>query len=172
MAPIGKKMLIAEITRLEGLLGKSRKSSEGLVDDIGLDKDMGEGATVACDAGYEDMEFEEEIDPISDELLSEDDDFGGMAAFMASETAPGIEDEITQDFLDEVEEEVGADNISTEDTTKDVVASEGYAARLAEASARLDRVASFVEKQGQVKLAYRLDRLADILDAERSKLSV
>jgi hypothetical protein len=170
MAPIGKKMLIAEITRLEGLLAKSRKSSEELVEDLGLDKDMGEGATVACDAGFEDMDFDED-DSISDELLSDDDDFGGMAAFMASETAPGIEDEITQDRLSEVEDEVGAENIPTEDSTKDVVASQAYAARLAEASARLDRVASFVEKQGNKRLAYRLDRLADIVDSERSKLS-
>lgn len=191
MAQVGKKMLLAEISRLEGLLSgnrraeevkdetacKAKKSSEDLVDDLGIDKDMGDGAPVAgiddldLDFGEEptfdsfDVDFES--DPVSDELLGDYDGIGVMDSFVASETESGIEDEISQDSLSEVQSEVGADNIPTNESTKDVVA---YDARLAEASARLDRVASYVEKQGDKRLAFRLDRMADMIDQERKKL--
>lgn len=194
---IGRKVLLAEISRLEGLLGKtaaddadegkqeevacdkaSKKSSEDLVDEVALDTDMGDGAVVAAMEAltaefedFSDVEIESD-DLMGDDLLDDDmfDGSGVVDAFMASETKPGIEDEITQDSLDEVEEEVGADDIATEDTTKDVVASD-YIGRLNEASARLDRVAAYLEKGGQTKLAYRIDRLADALDSERARLS-
>jgi hypothetical protein len=199
-----REALIAEITRLEGMLSvraaeevpaeeapkakksaeevpaeeapKAKKSSEDLVDEVALDTDMGEGAIEAAmrEAGFGDMlPVEVESDDMMVDVM--DDGFGTdmdevMSAFTASETKPGIEDEITQDSLDEVAEEVGADDIATEDATIDVVSS-SYVGRLTEASRRLDRVASYLEKTGQVKLAFRVDRLADALDSERSRLS-
>jgi len=59
----------------------------------------------------------------------------------------------------------------TEVSEKDVTASDEikYASRLKEASHRLDRVSSYLEKKGGkwVKIAYRLDKLADAIDGER-----
>jgi len=179
---IGREAILAEIGRLEGMLslrGAERKSSEDLVEEVDLNTDMGEGAKEAA-SRCGDFDDIVPLDVDSDEGLLEDVlddvDFEGGADVLdacgtvASEMEPGIEDEITQDSFDEVEEELGADDIATEDTTKDVVASE-YVGRLSEASSRLDRVASYLEKNGQVKLAFRIDRLADALDAERSRLS-
>lgn len=177
-----RKMLLAEIGRLEGMM-RGRKSSEDLVEDLGIDTDMGEGAKEACDSasdfdeddlgGFDD--FADSVPVVNDDIVDDilgDEDFDGadvLDAFVASETSPGIEDEITTDKQDEVAEEVGADGIATEDSVSDVVASD-YSSRLAEASRRLDRVASYLEKSGQVRLAYRIDRLADALDSEKSRL--
>ncbi len=122
------------------------------------------------DLGMEDFEGIDEIDDFEAEMdvLDVEDGSDILDSIVSSETEPGIEDEITQDYLEEVSDEIGVDDISTEDSMIEVPET-GYTARLKEASRRLDRVASYLEKSGQVKLAFRLDRLADALDSEVSR---
>ena len=177
------KSLLAEIQRLESVI-ESRSASEDLVNEVDLDLEMGEGAVVANFIDDElsldideDPMFEDENVVFDDFTDVEDVDEGDISEAIdeiyassraASETEEGIEDEITQDADDEVAEEVGAEDIATHDSVKEVTASR--VDRLKEASMRLDRVASYLERKGQVKLAYRIDRLADALDMEISKL--
>lgn len=82
----------------------------------------------------------------------------------ASEYSEDIEEEINQDYLDEVLEEVRPnDTITTDDSMLDA-APTGYVARLKSASSRLDKVANYLEKQGNPKLAERIDMIADAID--------
>ncbi len=139
----GRDMLLAEIGRLEGLLNvrgseeaegegkdevacKGKKSSEDLVKEVAPNATEGGDGTSAKPPLSKTADFVEEV-PVGvdsdvglmDDVLDADLDGGSeiLDAFTASETTPGIEDEITQDSLDEVAEEVGADDIATEDRT-------------------------------------------------------
>jgi hypothetical protein len=78
---------------------------------------------------------------------------------------------------DVVEMELGVDDLAdgdpievVEDSTEFTDGEFIYAKRLHEASQRLDRVASAIESRGGnwKKLAYRLDRIADQVDAEKA----
>jgi hypothetical protein len=87
----------------------------------------------------------------------------------ASEVKPGIEDEITQDYLDDVlEEEKEPDDIVTDETMLETAPTE-YVARLMRASSRLDKVADYLEKQGRTELALRIDKISDAIDARIKK---
>ena len=96
-------------------------------------------------------------------LAAEIEDFQKKLGIFESEYAKGVEDEITQDSLDSVEEIVDGDK-STDDSVSSV-ASDGYVARLKKASGRLDRVAAYFEEQGSRKMAYRIDKVADAIDS-------
>ncbi len=86
----------------------------------------------------------------------------------ASEVDPnGVEEEITQDRFKAVEDLRDAD-LSTEDSMLDA-APTGYVARLRSASARLDRVAEYLEKHGKKAMAFRVDKIADAIDARIQK---
>jgi len=88
----------------------------------------------------------------------------------ASETESGVEDEITQDYLSDVEDEEHGTELATDPTTLAVGEKVGdgskpMLARWKRASARLDRVSDYLEKHGQERLALRIDQIADRVDA-------
>lgn len=184
MANIERKRLLARIESLEERLSgriRKRKSSEEILgeqiaqledvlgpgeDEEYFEEEILEGPVEEMDEILDiealeeaplDVELEEAPLDVEDELacLSCDEDFATMAADV------GIENEITQDSLTEVEDEADS-SVST------VEPKSAYMGRMKEASFRLDRVASYLEKHGKVKLAYRIDRLADAVDAQLS----
>jgi hypothetical protein len=90
----------------------------------------------------------------------------------ASEEDPsGAEEEITQDYLSDVVKLRGEEGLATEPSMEDAARSAGMSSvdYLKRASARLDKVATYLEKHGQVKVAYRLDKMADAIDARIKK---
>ena len=107
-----------------------------------------------------------------DRILAEIEDLerelDGDAVLSSEEDPSGVEEEITQDYLDDVEEEVGAEDEATDDSVLDVAPTE-YVAKLRRASARLDRVAEELERKGRVNLAYRIDEISDAIDAQIEK---
>jgi hypothetical protein len=82
----------------------------------------------------------------------------------------GIEESITQDYLTEVEDLAHGEELTTGDSVLDV-APTGYTARLKNASARLDKVASYLEKTGRTEMALRIDKIADAVDARIAKFT-
>lgn len=92
----------------------------------------------------------------------------------ASEEDPaGVEEEITQDYLSEVNEVApGSDGSPDADLVIDVAPTTASMERLTEASARLNRLASYVEREAVktkskkwMKVAYRIDQFGDAIDA-------
>jgi len=128
-------------------------------DEIVLDDDSGMGYMgdeIVLDDDDDDDDDDIDFDDVEEDI------------FLASEDKPGIEDEITQDYLNDVVEERGKEGLATEPSMLDA-APTGYVARLKSASARLDRVATHLEKQGRKKMAYRVDTIADAIDARIAK---
>ncbi len=78
----------------------------------------------------------------------------------AMQRKAGAEDKIDQDYLTDVE--------GITHTPSGVVPS---IRKLRSASVSLDRIADQLEKQGKIALAYRVDRVADEIDARIAKLS-
>jgi len=94
----------------------------------------------------------------------------------ASEKKPGIEDEITQDYLSEMEDVAHGEELATQPDTNAAArnttpksAAKEYVARLWSARQRLDRVANYLEKSGRRKLAFRIDKVSDSIDARIKK---
>jgi hypothetical protein len=127
----------------------------------------------------DEMDYVEE--PVLDDLVDEEevvvydeepefvgqDDEDLMSMLYSSEESPGVEDEITQDCLKEVQEEEDKDKIPTDTSVKETA----KVARFREASRRLDRVADYFEKGGRKDLALRIDKLSTALDIERRKFT-
>ncbi len=114
-----------------------------------------------------DVDFDDDLDDDFDDFDDEPIDLEDEedVFMLASEEDPDIEDEINQDSLDDVlEEEKDPASIVTDMSMLDT-APTGYVARLKSASARLDKVADYLEKQGNKKLALRVDKIADAIDA-------
>lgn len=105
----------------------------------------------------DDDDFDDEDDFDEDIVLAENNsDYPPVAA--------GAEDEITQEYLDDVLElEKNPASIVTNPSMQDA-APGGHVAMLVRASQRLDKVADYCEKQGNMKLAYHIDRIADSVD--------
>lgn len=82
----------------------------------------------------------------------------------------GIEEQITQDYLTEVEDLAHGEELTTGDSVLDVAPTE-FVARLKNASARLDRVASYLEQTGRTAEAMRIDKIADAVDARIAKFT-
>jgi hypothetical protein len=123
-----------------------------------MDEDMDDSEMGYMDYMDEDMDFEEDV------VLAED---GPVSTHPPVQ--PGAEEDITQDYLDDVlEEEKSPSSIVTEPSIQDA-APGGYVANLKRASARLDRVSEYCEQQGAVKLAYRIDQIADAIDTRIEK---
>lgn len=117
-----------------------------------------------------------DLDLTSDDLLDDDYDEPAMiAAPVASEANPsGIEEEITDDRFSEVERLLGDTGIVDAEHTFDVAPTDlNHTAGMKEASTRLDNLASYIEDQvvnhGEnkewMKVAYRIDKMADGIDA-------
>jgi hypothetical protein len=106
----------------------------------------------------------------------EDEEFCNASEREASEAKPGIEDEITQDYLDEVEEEAHGKELTTDFSMLDAAptgytAAEEYVARLGAATARLDKVASYLEQHRRKAMAIRIDKISDAIEARAKKAS-
>jgi len=134
--------LLAEIEQLEAELDGLDDADEVVEDEIILD--------------------EAPVDVIDDDLEAEIEEL--EACLKSSEEETGVEDEITQDSLTEVEDEAGS-TVDTEPDTTSVVSS--HRARKKQAARRLDRVAQYLEENGRKDLALRIDRLSDSLDNRR-----
>lgn len=170
-----KETLLSEIRQLEAKVKNA--CGESFMDDE-PEMYMGDESEM----GYmdDDIESEEDVDFMDDDLVDEPvvleedidefDDFDDTDDFeedlvFASEESDDVEDEISQDYLEEVLEEVrDPDTIVTNPSMLDA-APTNYVARLKSASARLDKVANYLEQKGNKKLALRIDKIADAIDA-------
>ena len=164
------KSLIAEIDELELLVDGL---ADGLDEDVEVDADI-DIAESFCGESFmdDDEDFDDDFDDdddddddeIEDDGIDLDDDEIDEEILLASLTTPGVEDKITQDYLDDVlEVEKNPQTVVTDPSMLEVAES-SYVAALKNASKRLDRVSSYVESHGKLKLAYKLDQLADSID--------
>lgn len=98
------------------------------------------------------------------------DEFEEEETTTASEVAPGIEDEIGDEAnggdpsVSEVAE--GGEGVEVSTDAEVFPTESEYVAKI---TARLDRVANYLEKHGQKKMAYRIDLLSDRLEASIRK---
>ena len=119
----------------------------------------------------EDTKLAAEIEALETRLASddEDDDEEDEKAEekKASEVDPsGIEEEITQDRFTEVERLEHGTELADGPSVGAVAPTKSeYVARLKNASVRLDKVAEYLEKNGRRALAFRIDKIADAIDA-------
>lgn len=109
-------------------------------------------------------------------LSDEEDDLAFLDEFeeeettTASEVAPGIEDEIGDEAnggdpsVSEIAE--GGEGVEVSTDAEVFPTKSEYVAKI---TARLDRVANYLEKHGQKKMAYRIDLLSDRLEASIRK---
>jgi hypothetical protein len=150
-----RKQVLAEIESLEKRLG-------GLY--------MDEPELPACD-GMGPPAMDDDfggMGPAMDEGDLDDDLMGDEAAelpLVGSVEEAGIEDEITQDRFTEVEEEEHGKELTTAPTTLDLEKPGSDLVRWKRASARLDRVAAYLEKHNELRLALRIDQISDAIDA-------
>jgi len=123
-------------------------------DDLLDDEDM--------DMPMMDDDNDEEWMDDDEEWMDDDEEWMDDELFCrASETSPGVEDRISQDYLSEVEGEAHGRELATVQSIKD--ASLG---NLKNASERLDRVASYLEGTGRKRAAFELDKVADAVDSQ------
>lgn len=113
---------------------------------------------------------DEDEEDLSDEDLAFLDDVEEEETMTASETTPGIEDEIGDEANggDPSVSEVapGGDDVEV-DTDAEVFPTESeYVAKIV---SKLDKVANYLEKHGQKKMAYRIDMLSDKLEQSVKK---
>jgi hypothetical protein len=115
-------------------------------------------------------EAEEEKKEAKSKKADEDDDEGDTEekeAKRASEIDTGIEDEITTDKYRELQRLQHGTELTTDTMMLQVAPTESeYKETLKLASARLDRVANYLEKHGYRALAFRVDKIADAIDAK------
>lgn len=109
---------------------------------------------------------DEEADEKVDEKVDEKKDDEKKASLVDPN---GVEEQITQKRFTEVEDLEHGTELATGDSMLDV-APTGYVARMRNASARLDRVADYLEKSGRMQLAMRIDRIADAIDVRVAKI--
>jgi len=172
-----RRSLAAEIAALERRIdGMYMDEDLAVVEEdvagvpVSVDELVVEPVALMDDEAMQDEELElDEVgqdDDVMDEMTLEDVE--PEAGCMASESKPGVEDEINQDYLDDVLKlRDTPESIVTAPSMLDVArtSSNEYVARVKTATARLDRVADYLEKQGQRKLALRIDTISDALDA-------
>ena len=162
------KDLVARVEALEKKLGMQAAAPRNT---LAAEIEAVEKRIEAMSAKADEKEEEPEMDKAASD--DEDEDDKGEEATCASEQAPGIEDEITQDKFSEVEGEEHGEELATADSMEEVgrqvgrktVASDEYVARMKKASERLDRVAEYLEKHGRRELAFRIDKIADAIDS-------
>ena len=173
------KTLIAEIEDVEkrieamGYMDEDVITDDVIVDDGFSDEPfdvLDEPVEDFMDDGFSDEPFDVLDEPVEDFMdmdtgMTEDYCGGPM---MASESKPGVEDEIDQDYLSEVVDLVrGGDSAVTNKSMLDAAraGSEEHVALLRSASARLDRVADHLQKTGRKKMALKIDMISNSIDA-------
>lgn len=121
----------------------------------------------------DDIEAEDMSDSAVESLTGDDDDDDDDSDDVVESSIvdpDGVEERITQDFLSEMQGITHGEQLTTAPSMLDV-ARKAYVARMRAASARLDRVAEYLEKQGKVETAYKVDRLADEIDANAKEVA-
>ena len=153
--------LMAEIRRLEAALNEDAPAAEVETTPVDEEKTARRNLLAEID----------DLETTIDNMTSADEDDAAELPeedpLTASLVEPGVEDEITQDYLTEVESIRHGEEDTTEPSMHDVA---GYTARLKEASVRLDRVAEYLEKQGNKKFAYSVDKIADMIDRQLTQI--
>jgi len=150
------KMLLAEIDELEEQIAGMYAADEDAEEEdepITADDDEADVVEEEPITADDDDDADDEV-PVNEEPVEVE----------SSESAPGIEDEITQDKFREVEDTRHGTELSSGPTMRSV-APTNYTARLMQASARLDKVAEYLEKNGRNQLAFRIDKIADAIDS-------
>ena len=107
-------------------------------------------------------------DPIMDDpMMASDDDDEKMASLIDPN---GVEEEIDQDYLQDVEDLEHGTELTTDDSMLDTAPTQYK--KLRAASARLDAVADKLERKGNANLmmAARIDKVADTLDFRAEKI--
>lgn len=143
-----RNSLVAEIESLEKRLGCYMDDAEPTLND--LEKELGMG-----DEDEEDVTVASLVDP------------------------NGIEEEITQDRFAEVEGERHGEELASAGSMLEVgrevgtktASAKDYVARLMTASERLDKVAEYLEKCGRRSLAFKVDKIADAIDAKINNIN-
>jgi len=168
--PTASEVILAEIAQIEEKLacGEMGAPMEAPMSYMEMEESMDY-------MDYMDMDMDMDMD---DDIIIEDDlddDFDDEMSYMEMEEPmgymhaadEGVEDEITQDYLSDVVNLMGKGDLATEPSMEDAArdASMTSVDFLKRASARLDRVSNYLEKNGQVKIAFRLDKMADAVDA-------
>ena len=112
----------------------------------------------------EDEFMDDDLDDefMDDEFMDDDLDDEFMAGAVEYETEGGIDDDISQDYLDDVLESIG-DSIQTTDIR------DANARKYQGAVRKLEAIANHLEQHGRKKVAYRLDQICDRIDSEIRK---
>jgi len=164
--------LNSRIAALEAKLsGKVAEDKAEEKDDDKADKQASERSKLSAEitalerklgvASDDDADADDKDD---EKLASDDKDDEKDDEKKASEVDPsGVEEDITQKRFTEVEDLEHGTELTTEPTTLDAAPTE-FIARLKSASARLDTVASYLEKTGRKAMAERIDMIADAID--------
>ena len=158
------RTLLAEIDDLEEQIAGMYAKDEDEDDKTAASKKADDDTD---DADADDITADDDADKddVEEDKKADDDDADDKVdeEITSSEAAPGIEDEITQDKFGEVEDTRHGKELSSGPSMRSI-APTNYTARLKQASARLDRVADYLEKQGRKQLALRVDKIADAID--------
>ncbi len=117
---------------------------------------------------------DEEVSDDEVKMEASDDEDSDEGWDAKSAAAPGIEDTIENDheqMVDEFDPNApkgqGLEVVRpAKMASKNVEAKERYASMIRQATSRLDKVASYLEKNGRKELAYRLDKVSDALEAK------
>lgn len=159
--------LAARVAALEGqrissvATAADEKKDEVKVDDAKKDEEKkasGERESLAA-----------EIQALEQRIASSMDVTSGEKK--ASEVDPkGVEEKITQKSLTEVEGLEHGAELATGDSVLGVAPTE-FVARMKSASERLDAVANYLQATGRRAMAYRIDQIANAIDARVAKVT-
>lgn len=165
--PVAKKASVRPVAK-----AAPKKAEDEKVEEEVKAADEDEEEVKASDEDEEVIEASDDEDELlaaeieeMDKMLAGDDE--DEEEVEASEETPGIEDEIS-DTNDQVSVvfDPNAPGEQPIDVAKTASSKKRYASIIKEATARLDRVASYLEKSGKKQLAYRLDKVSDALEAK------
>ena len=152
------------IAALEAALANRR--AEDAEDEV-ADEDSTDMLAARIEALDRQLKAEDEEAEEEKEAADAIEDDAGVEDKKASEFMRGIEDEITKDRLREVERLQHGTELTTDTGMLQVSPTRSeYKEKLKLASARLDRIADYLEKHGYRELAFRVDKIADACDAK------
>lgn len=166
-------VLKQRIAALEAKLGADEAEEKKEEKDDGKETLASEIASLErqLNASDDDDEDDEDDEDKKEEVKASDDedkDDEKKEEVTASEVDPnGVEEDITQKSLTEVEGITHGEELTTGPSMGAVAPTRSeYVARMRSASARLDAVAAYLEKHGRRELAFRVDAIADAVDAK------
>jgi hypothetical protein len=175
---MSREALMQRVAALEKSLGMSKAASDGgarsLVAEIESLEERLNGCLTGDDVAPDAVVAEPTLEELETTLGMDDDEDDEDDGVVASLKDPsGIEEEITQDKFSEVESERHGEELASAGSMLEVgrevgrktVASDSVA-RLMKASERLDKVAAYLEKHGRNNLAFKVDKIADAIDAK------